>query len=359
MPEVTIDQAVQNKPVITDPVHAAFETQRAKQAADDALAAKAAVKVAPNLDEAKAPVAEPAAAATPPGEPVVTAEEKVKASAFAALARKERRAKQQEAELRAKETALAAEAKRIADLEKSATDRIQGYDRVTGLLREGKEMEALKYMGIDFDKVVRDQITKGAPDPTSVVRSELEKFRAELRADQEKVAAEQVRQHREAELKQGLASALSHIKALAEEGDKFELVKVSGAEQMVLDVMQETFNLTGESPSFEEALAQTEEYLMTTTKDLLSKSKKLSGVLKDTPAATSPTSSEPTATPEEVAAITAKVDINRIQAYRKGNTGNKPLPGGVPTTAVQAKADKPPSRDAQIAQLVSQMVHRT
>ncbi len=305
------------------------------------------------VSEAPAPAAEPVAA------PVETKPDP-KAAAFAALSRKERAAKRKFEELTAKEAAISAREASLEAQRKAMDERVSKIDTLEHMAKNGHELEALEALGINYNELIKKQITKGAPDPIAAATKAAEKLMSDFLAEQKKSEGEKALARAQAENAAAYSQALNQIKTLVGAGEKYELIAAQGAEQMVLDAMEETWKLTGEAPSFEKALEETEAYLFEQISATVAKSKKLQGI-GSKPAEAAPSGELPLQIkdprPEiwkEDPAIMARVNLDNIrQAREKNPTKRVTINPGAPKT--EAPAGRPlESREDMLKRIITQ-----
>ena len=162
------------------------------------------------------------------------------------------------AKISAKEQAFAAKKAEIdAQIAKA-----QEYDEVKGLFKKDPAT-ALAKIGVSFDELT--QLIVDSADPANVVlkqtKEEIDKLRKEL-ADKEAASKEENESRERARYEKALTDYKSAVESfLDKSGDKYEIAKLTGASELVANVVVEHYNVHGELLEMDAACAKVEEYL--------------------------------------------------------------------------------------------------
>ncbi len=232
---------------------------------------------------------------------------------------------------------------------KLQAEKVAAYDQFQLMVKEGRTLEAMELAGLDYDTVIKQKLA-GGPSPVDVAKLEIARFKAEFAKEQAAANEQMIKQRQAENLKTQRAQAVANIKTMAgAAADKYELVNAQDASELVLDTMEAAFKLTGEVPSYEEALAATEAHLEEQLKGILSKSKKFGGAV---PASAAPTGAQVAGTTSPAPAAGSMVE--RLQKARSLGPANVRtlIPGAARTnTPIEAPSE---SRDAMIKRIISQ-----
>lgn len=167
------------------------------------------------------------------------------ASKFAALSKKERDLLKKSQEIKAKESQL------------------QEWERLKGNAKTDVDA-TLKALGLDYDTVTEFYLNGGAPKKESdveVIKKKLTEI--EQRDEQRKKEAEQ------AKLQEQLANFQNEqVGFVKKHAEKYELINVFDAHDLVFQVTQEYYESKGTVPTHEEAANLVEKYLEQTLEKL-------------------------------------------------------------------------------------------
>ncbi len=186
------------------------------------------------------PTATPAVPAAP-DKPVVpevpsAAKPDEMSAKFAALAKKERNLRFSQMQYKTKETALAERERKIAEREALWETEFKE-----------KPLEAIKRRGYSYEDLTKAALNDGKFDPETEVKgvkSEIEKFRQE-QADKDKRAQEAaLKQQEDAEKETVEAFKLNIGKHIEANKDKYELVALYDASELVYSTVEEHFERT-------------------------------------------------------------------------------------------------------------------
>ena len=205
---------------------------------------------APAEEQSTAPVADEqpsTPAEQPPAEQPEQPDDSQFSSRFAALSRKEKHLQEQAAALKAQQEEIA----RYKELETSAKEN---------------PLELLSKYGLSLDDIISASLGDDAPAPT--VESQIEKLRAEIegyKTEQQKKEEEAIRQQKEAfqnSINEAIAAYQAQITDhLSENVEKYELINLQGAQDLVWEVAEAHYEATEEVLTPEDAAGKVEAYL--------------------------------------------------------------------------------------------------
>ena len=306
----------------------------------------------------------PAEGTPAPAAAVEAPKEAPGAAAFAALARRERQAKAAAAKADAARAALVQEEARVKAIAAAQADKLAQFDRLSNLMRDGKETEVLEALGMTYEGLIKKQLAAGSKDPGEIVRQEIAKFKADFQVERQKEVAQQEQVAARARLEADRTAAVNHIAKLVE-ADEFELVRSQGAAEMVLDVMEAHYKLTGKAPSFEEAARATESHLEEHLMKTLGNSKRFNVSRKDvvkappgaTPAAAvaSEEATLPAPPAKDPAGVLARIQAERVAAART-RARKVTIDPRAPSGESPASAPPPKSRQNFVSDTIRQFL---
>lgn len=196
------------------------------------------------------------------------------AAKFAALSRKEKAMREREAQLEARMKEIE---ERSATLEQEYEEKYGKYKDYPEKLKN-KPLEALAEEGVDFDTLLK-MVLENNGEPTTEMQiqrlrdemqnkymKELENLKTEL-ADKEKAAEEK----RYQEVIEDYKYELNEF--IETNGEKYELIKLNEASDLVYQVVEEHYNENNRILSHEEACEHVENYLLEEAKKHLSVNK--------------------------------------------------------------------------------------
>jgi len=169
------------------------------------------------------------------------------------------------AQIARKERAIQAEAQRIR-AERDAIKREQeamksSYLSKSELLEKAQRnpVEFIREMGISYDHLT-NAILNG-PSPQDEVINELKAKLQKLEEGQSK-ALTTIEEQQKRSYEQAVKQITGEVKGLVQSDANFETIREMGAEEAVVELIQETFNSTGELMSIEQACKDVEDYLV-------------------------------------------------------------------------------------------------
>lgn len=188
---------------------------------------------------------------------------------FAAIARKEREILKRQQELKTEREAFLAEKARIDELSKSSQS-------VESLFKTDPVAAMEKY-GWSYDKLTNFVLGKGAPTPEMIAEQIIDKKLGEFKTESQKKEEARLEAEKK-KAQEDIDSTLTWFKGQISEfvqanPDDCELITSSGAEELVLQVIQEHFEQTKRVLSVKEAASWTERYLEGEVDKLLSTKK--------------------------------------------------------------------------------------
>lgn len=210
-----------------------------------------------------------------PEEPKSPIDEKI-ASKFAALSRKEKQIRQREMQV----SQQMQQFQQQMEAMKAENAKIKSeYEQY----RQGIKLSPLQKLqeeGLSFDDLTNMQLNEQNPTPEMLIKrskqeamSEIEKLRKELADEREKQLADRKRQEEEAETKTVEAYKEQLNNFVVANPDKYELITLNEASDLVFQVAEEYYNSEGRLLSAEEAADYTEKYLEDKAKKLLNAKK--------------------------------------------------------------------------------------
>jgi hypothetical protein len=170
---------------------------------------------------------------------------------FAELARREKLYNEKRKAIEAKEAEL-----------KSREATYQSGDDYKASLKSKftqSPLEALSELGLSYDQIT--EMVLNQPKPENLQYQELQKEIKALRAAQEKSVADQ-QQAQTTQYEQAVTQIRNEVKMLVDSNEAYETVKEMGAQDAVVELIEETFKQKGHLMTIEEASKEVEEYLV-------------------------------------------------------------------------------------------------
>lgn len=176
-------------------------------------------------------------------------EEEAISPKYLALARHQKKLRQQELEIKAREDALKAR----------ETEYETQYVPKKRLLEN--PLEVLSEQGVDYDQLVNAALTQPGPQDKLIreMQAEIKALKDTNTQSQTQAQEEQKRQY-----DQALGQVRTEVKNLVanDPGDSFESIKQMGAEEAVVELIRETFEKEGTLMTVNEAAGKVEDYLL-------------------------------------------------------------------------------------------------
>jgi hypothetical protein len=170
---------------------------------------------------------------------------------FAELARREKLYNEKRKQFEAKEAEL-----------KSREAQYQSADDYKASLK-GKftqaPLEALSELGLSYDQIT--QMVLNQPKPEELQYQELQKEIKALRAAQEKSVTD-AQSAQTAQYQQAVNQIRNEVKMLVDSDETYDSIKVMGAQDAVVELIEETFKQKGHLMTIEDASKEVEEYLV-------------------------------------------------------------------------------------------------
>lgn len=225
-----------------------------------------------------------------PAEPVVPAEVVPKtddkfASKFAALSRKEKQLRQQEAQYQTLK-------KELESLKAKQEEDLKPYLSLKDKLKSDP-LSALAELGLSYEDLTKQFVLKEPETPEQKTMSVIESLKQEiesLKAERNKEKEESQKTQEELKRKteeRAKQNYLEHLTKYVNDSAEYELIKANDAVEMIYDVMDQVYTETGKVPTEKEAADHVEAYLLEEVKKL-SGLKKVKGLLQPTIAAPEP-----------------------------------------------------------------------
>lgn len=206
------------------------------------------VPVTPENKPEEKPAEKPATETVTPEVPSMN-----KSAQFAALARKDRQIRAAMAQAKKREEDLSKREALIAEREKAWDSEFRS-----------SPLDALKKRGIQYDDITKAALNDGKFQPDVEIKSvkeEIEKIRQE-QAEKEKQALEEQKNKEAAQQVELIENFKGQIKKhVQDNGEKFELIGLYEANDLVFQTVEEHFNRTQKVLSIEEACGLVENYL--------------------------------------------------------------------------------------------------
>lgn len=197
--------------------------------------------------------------ASKPAESKVETETQLSNSQLAIIQRKERafraRVQQQEQALKTKEASWAQEK---AALEKRLQELETGYIPKSSLKQAA--MEAFNSGELSYDEVTQDLMNPQDPRVTAKM-SRLEKQVNDLQLKLDN-AAKGAQEQSDVQYKAALKQIETDVRHLVKADPSFEMIKLTGSERDVVELIEETYKQDGYVMTSEEAAQQVEDYLV-------------------------------------------------------------------------------------------------
>ena len=208
-----------------------------------------------------------------PVEPVKPAVDEKLSAKFAALSRKEKQLKQQESQWRQQQQSLS---QQMSELKSENEKMKREYEEYRKNIKTSP-LQAMEKEGYSFEQLTEMQMNNQNPTPEMLIkqmRSELESgYKSELEALKQQIASEKQQQQEAAE-----TQTVTHYKSqineqVASNPDKYELISLNEASDLVFQVATEFYESEGRILSAEEAADFTEKYLEEEAKKVLNAKK--------------------------------------------------------------------------------------
>lgn len=183
------------------------------------------------------------------------------ASKFAALTRKEKAIREQQAALKSQQS-------EIDNLKKQFEDR--GKTEVTLADRIKKEpLKVLSEMGLTFEDLSQIVLNEGNPTPEMLIKRTRDELQSEYKKELEDLKTSLLEKEKKSEEDKVNAVKSQYLEQLTEyvnSNEKYELIRHNDAVQLVYDVVEGFYEEKGEVLSIEQAADQVESYLETEAK---------------------------------------------------------------------------------------------
>ncbi len=180
---------------------------------------------------------------------------------FNQLARQERqlraKAQQQDQALKQREAALAAKEQELA-----AKDAQYRQDYVPKSRIKQDALSVLDEAGVSYDEVTQQAITRQPTDPR--VTATISRLEAKIQELENKAASSQktYQDQQQDNYKAAVQQITRDVKQLVQTDPEFETIKATNSTRDVVDLIEKTFQKTGEVLTVEEAAKEVEDYLV-------------------------------------------------------------------------------------------------
>lgn len=199
--------------------------------------------------------------------PEQKAQEEKFAARFAALSRKEKQIRAQEAKIQQQMADLEA---KIKALETGRTE-VETFKSLPDRLKK-EPLKVLEEQGLTFEQLAQMVLNDGKPTQDMMLAEYDKKVMSRIEELQKKIE-EKEKQEQEQKYEQAIQAFQTQLTDFIEQTPDYELIRANSAMEIVFDVIEQHHAETGEIMSNKEACDAVEEYLLEEAKKLVDREK--------------------------------------------------------------------------------------
>lgn len=225
--------------------------------------------------------------------PQQTPEEEARSRRFAQLARQEKDLRTRQEALKQREAALQAKEQEVTQANSKYSSGYYSQDQI-----KQNALRVLAEAGVDIQSFIQEAVSQPALDPR--VQAEMDQLKAQLKRfeDNNEKAAKAQEEAQSAQYQAAVRQIRSDVNSLVTMDPEFELIKTTGSQQDVVELIEATFKEDGTLLSVEDAAKEVEKYL-TEQAERLARSKKIQSRLMPSTASQASAQQGPAKTQEQ------------------------------------------------------------